>query len=683
MRIRITLFLLVANLAVFGLIWNNARERNRERPQAELVFPVDAERITLNVAEDPGASYTLVRKAGRWVLETPFEWPANAWAVQKILDELRFVSREGGFTLEEAAAAYGNTASSYGLDKPRYTLVVSAGGVDTAVKVGAVTPDGRGVFLLAPDGKTVLPTPVSVEAALKRTPGELRQAEVFSVQPFEVNSIALTQADAGQETRVGLVRSRREAAGREPEFVWRFETPVASDADSQVVERALADLAELKAGEFLPVTPELPEKYGLSSPVMRLSLETGSRRQTLLVGAATAGPNSGRRYAKFEDNPAVFTVAAESLRPWESVRRDMREHRFMRFDADSLSGVTVHSGGRSLVLHRLDASGAAGAKPGGAARAQWRMPVVPGSTATVAFPVDADRLSGLLNALSNLSARDFAAPATLPAERRALCAAFVTDEPTPAQLAEWGFGSPVRSADLLFLDGTKRTLLIAAPVVPGTPYHAKLADAPTVYSIAPAVLESLSVRPEAYRRRTLFAMPSGARLASMRITDVVTKRVVLDEAKPDDVPDWGSWLEGRAKRERDEVFALADRCRELRVDRFLEAPYAADFRYDAGDGREPEGWRYRVEWTVKLPAGAGGAKTETRELYVTRRLGGTEQVGGSPADAAVFTLPQEWVDALFPVTFGRDGVGIPPETPAPAPADAPPAPGPGPAPASK
>lgn len=657
MRIRFTLFLLIANLVVFGLIWNNARVRNRERPPAELVFPINADRITLTDATDPTASYSLSLKSGVWNLEKPFDWPANAWTVQNILDKLRFVSREGGFSLGEAAS-YGNNASSYGLDNPRFALTVSAGGVDTAVKIGSLTPDGRGVFLLLPDAKTVLPTDKSVFTALVRPPADLRQPEVFSIQPFAVNAISLTMSEAGQETRVGLVRA--------PGNAWRFETPVASDADSPVVEKELAALTDLKYRRFLPPAAELPEKYGLTTPAMRISLVGGNRRRTLLVGAPDAEEKSPHRYAKFEDNPAVFTIASESLRPWENARREMREHHFMRFDPATLSGITVHSGGRSLVLHRLDAP--AGAGKSAAAKPEWHMPVVAGSTATVALPVDADRLAELQNALSNLTARDFGTASGTSPEGKALCAAFVTDEPTPEQLRAWGFEKPEKVVDLAFLDGTKRTLIIAPPVAPDTHYHAKLASSPTVYSIANALPARLSVRPDAYRRRTLYTMPAGSRLMAIKITDLSTGKAVLDERKPDDVPDWASWLESRPKREREEVIALADRCRELRAERFMETPFSRDFRYDTGDGRPASPWRYRVEWSVKLPAGADVAKVETRTLLVTRRIGGTEQIAGSEADSAVFSLSQEWVDALFPVTFGRDGVGAPPPTPAPAPA---------------
>jgi hypothetical protein len=689
MRFRFTLFLLVANLAVFGLIWNNARERNRERPPSELVFPVDANRIRFAAVDAADESYELKQKSGRWNLEKPFDWPANPWTVQKILDELRFVSREQGFTIEEAQKL-GNTLASYGLDKPRYTLTVSAGDADgagkrdTVVQVGAMTPDGNAVYLLSPDGKTVLPAPKSLLAALVRKPDELRQPEVFSVQPFEVRAVTLSFTEkSGQKTGVGLVRDKREVPGRdEPDFIWRFETPVKSDADTPVVDKELAALGEMKFVRFLSATPELLEKAGFASPWMTLALDGNNRKQTLLVGDFDADSKGANRYAKFDDNPVVFTIPAEALAKWADVRREMRDHRFMRFDAGTLTGITVHEGGRSLVLHRIDAPAANGkAAP---TKPEWQMPVVPGSTASVVTPVDPDELAKLESALTNLQARSMEPPRGLPAEKKFLCDAFVADDMTEAQLKELGLSKDSnykRRVDLSFRDGTKRTLTIGGPVIPGTPYHAKLDDTPTVFSISPAILDPeaklLSVSPSAYRRRALFVLPTGSRITSLKITDLATSKVLLDETKSDDIPAWETLLEKRPKKEREEVLALATLAGNLRAKRFIDenrtqVPYSEKYTYDEGTGLAPEGWRYKFEWTVKAASGTEvAAPVKTHTIRFTRRIGGMTQVAGSPEDNLVFALTQEWIDTLHPLTFGRDNTVDLPAMPTPAPAEAP------------
>lgn len=689
MRLRFTIFLLVANLAVFGLIWNNAREHNRERPPSELIFPVDANRIRFVTTDSADESYELKQKAGRWSLETPFEWPANLWTVQKILDELRFLSLDQGFSLDEVKSL-GNSLASYGLDKPRYTLTVSAGDPegagrrDTTVKIGAMTPDGSAAYLLAPDGKTVLPAPKSLLAALVRRPEDLRQPEVFSVQPFEVRAVSLTFEKSGQKTGVGLVRDKRDVPGRaEPDFIWRFETPVKSDADTRVVDKELSALGEMKFVRFLPATPQLLEKAGFSAPPMTISLDGNNRKQTLLVGLPDADSKGANVYAKFDDNPGVFTIPADALKPWAEVRRVMRDHRFMRFDAGALTGITVHQGGSSLVLHRIDAPAANGAATA-PAKPEWQMPLVPGSTAVAVTPVDSDRLVKLVQALGNLTAVEGEPPLNLPADKKFLCDAFVTDDPTPEQLREWNLSKDSgykRRVDLAFRDGTRRTLTIGGPIVPGTPYHAKLDDSPTVFSIAPGILDSLSVTPSAYRRRAIFPLPAGARVTSLKITDLATGKVLLDETKPDDVAAWETLLEPRRKAEREEVLALVALAGNLRAERFVDekrapVPFSEKYTYDEGVGLAPEGWRYRFEWTVKLPAGTEGERVLKHTLYLTRRIGGMRQVAGSPEENLVFELTRDWIDALHPLTFGRDSAVDLPAMPTPTPADAPnPAPG--------
>ena len=88
-----------------------------------------------------------------------------------------------------------------------------------------------------------------------------------------------------------------------------------------------------------------------------------------------------------------------------------------------------------------------------------------------------------------------------------------------------------------------------------------------------------------------------------------------------------------------------------------------------------------LEWAVR-PAGADVARTDVHTLLLTRRLGGSKQVAGLADSGAgvVFDLAQDWIDALFPVTFGRDSAPdlpaiLTPKTPeAPAKAPSPVAP---------
>ena len=80
------------------------------------------------------------------------------------------------------------------------------------------------------------------------------------------------------------------------------------------------------------------------------------------------------------------------------------------------------------------------------------------------------------------------------------------------------------------------------------------------------------------------------------------------------------------------------------------------------------GWSGRC-----VPPGADVARTDMHTLLLTRRLGGSKQVAGLADSGAgvVFDLTQDWIDALFPVTFGRDSTPDLPAIPTPKTPEAP------------
>jgi len=123
MRIsRTTVILLVANLIAFGLVW---RATSGHQPTAigqTQLFPSTPMKLILSEGPE---RIVLEKRSSGWRLTEPFDWPANIWTVQRLLDELRFVSVESGFDAAEAKAN-GSSLKDYGLEAPRWTLKVTA-----------------------------------------------------------------------------------------------------------------------------------------------------------------------------------------------------------------------------------------------------------------------------------------------------------------------------------------------------------------------------------------------------------------------------------------------------------------------------------------------------------------------------------------------------------------------------
>ncbi|MBQ7332115.1 MAG: DUF4340 domain-containing protein, partial [Opitutales bacterium] len=168
MRFKLTLLLIIANLITFGLIWENAGGNAETEISAQSLFSADIPDVSVTAA-NAGTSFSLERRERDWFLEKPFSWRADAFAVNRLLSELRFLDNSLGFSVEEVAGA-GNTLSSYGLEKPAATVTVRDLSGTHTLQVGKTTPDGRSVYVLSPDGKYIIPAPISLLNAISQTP---------------------------------------------------------------------------------------------------------------------------------------------------------------------------------------------------------------------------------------------------------------------------------------------------------------------------------------------------------------------------------------------------------------------------------------------------------------------------------------------------------------------------------
>lgn len=687
MRFKLTLCLIVANLITFGLIWQNAGGNAETEIPAQSLFAADISDISVSTA-NTDASYSLERRERGWFLEKPFSWRADAFAVNRLLSELRFLDNSLGFSVEEVAGA-GNTLSSYGLEKPAVTVTVKDLAGTHRLQVGKTTPDGRSVYVLSPDEKYIIPAPISLLNAISQTPNELRAREVFAMRPYEVRAVTIRTAfSGGSEQRVGLVRARGNAQSPE-NSAWRFETPVAADANTQLVEKQLGELTALPYVRFVSGDAAPDDATGLKIPALRFTLEAANRSRTLLVGNPDPADSTGKTlFAKLEDNPAVFTVPAETVNAWKTAARDLRDPFFLQFNPANLTGITIRDGNnQSLVLHRLNISrletddtqseedplGAIAeprpdllsAESGVAANPlynAWQMPVAPGSSVTEAMHVDPKVIANLIERLRNLRATRApgADNSDFSAAQRRLCEAFVADIATPEDIAGMKFNTPLRIVELEFTqpDGktTAQTVTIAPAAERDTPIHAKTGTA--IYSVTPEILSVLDLHPSFFRDRSVYTLPAGGKVIAFKISELNNGKedLLLEEKCPSDSDNWTEELEENPEPYAQALAKLLRSTENVVAESFLPAPFSPDFKDTSYLGMNtPEPWRYKLEVKVLLEDGVKSTpgKTETLTYYLTRRLGGTTQVAGSPVANCIFRIRQDFIDAMHALTFNR------------------------------
>jgi hypothetical protein len=608
MRIaRTTLVLLLANLVAFGLVWRATSAQRQTVTSQDLLFPAALAKIELT---ESGQKLVLEKRPGSWRITAPIEWSANLWAVQRLLDEIRFIDGDKGFATAETKAAGGSLAT-YGLATPRWTLrTTSDAGATLEVKIGE-NKDTRRLFLLTADGSRIIPLGDAMAAALEAKPESYRVDKIFEIADFEVRTVSARLRQKDGDSVTSLSYEERTRPGRKnqgPE--WRFEAPFDALADPDRATKAIADLSNLRAVKFAEADEG---ETGLATPELRVGLEGNSRRQVLLIGKPKVGAPA-QRWAKLEDNASLFLVEAKALAEWENPKATLASARPADFDPELASGLTITSAGRFITLHRLDASGA---------EPRWEIPVAPGSTATKRREADGKLIREFLTALTRLRATltgPTATPALVPAGQ------------LPAE--------PLHKVEVEF-GGDRLALSFYAAPAPAAPgsllVHQKGAPLAAVCDISLLRNAQAAVDPKAWRNRELAELAAGAKVTGLRLTEKADGKVIGEARLGPD----GNWA-GTGRLDPANSRRLATALMQVRATEFPTRDIGA------GD------FRYELRITDQVAAGATGASESFRTYLCTAPLNRTAVLVRDEGDGDDFLLEASLAEILIPL-LGTDG----------------------------
>ena len=647
MRTKITLILVFLNVALFFFIFKFERTWRTERASLEtrrrVLGPEAADMRALTVTSTtPGGSFSLARRGDTWWLTSPLEWPANPHAVNTIIHELQLLEHVSTFNVADLAQN-NQHLSDYGIDlaKPRLSVAFSSGEAASptaTLRVGDATKDGSRLYLLSADGARIHVVNRSLADTLSLPLDQLRSDTLLDIPVFEASALSVQAGGA-------RVRIRRESA---QSTRWLFDTIIDARASKTAIDVALSSLNGLHPKSFNPANP--PTSLPNAAPTLKITLEGNNHSETLFVGekigttaiaesgTTPASPAAGKTepdgeyYAQLDRRPAVFTVAipADLVSALRNAPVALREKRVLDFDPQTVTAISlaapVLSNLPPITLQRIEAPAGATADT----TAAWQI-VRRGTGAPNPQPLPADRgaVQRLLEQLAALSAKNFQ-----------------TDAATNADLENWGFKRPEREVTLT-LAGSATPLVLQIGTDPQRDLYALVGAAnagSSIYAIDKNFADELHIVVRDWRERTLSELPAVARLTAIKLTDLTTNQPLLDV-----VVDANGHAPA-ATQKHPAVETILTHLRSLRAKRFPQDGFTEKF-VAAGDERT---WRYKLDYTVTLPGGAGGEQTSVRTLLLSERLGGSPQLAGSAELDAVFEIEQPLVDALWTITYSRD-----------------------------
>ncbi|RKX33515.1 MAG: hypothetical protein DRP71_10225 [Verrucomicrobia bacterium] len=646
MRTKITLFLLllVGTLILFIVYiepeWDAEKrfQENRLQILGAEAAEIDYLRIsTPTNAEGP----ELEKSNGSWELTRPVRWPANPFAVNRILSQLQFLERETSFPVDDIGNS-GQTLADFGLEPPEIVLTYRTRGVTHDLKIGRVTDIGNRLYMLAPDEERIHVVNRSLLDSMSISFENLRSSAVFSTPVFEIHSWNLQVRSAGN-LRIRLTRRDNS---------WIFETPIRARANRAAVETTLGQIVDLKVKSFVGEGGGDPSLLGLVNPDLRLTVEGGSSRQSVLIGNPVPGGSDDEFYAKKEDNPTVFTLEIPFLDTLRTAQVVLRERRLFSLEPDELQSILItREGGESVTLQKLE-------------NGIWQVVTRGADQALQTMPGDQAIIQRLVDSLLWVQA--------LPDN------GFVSDAPSAADLERFGLSIPLWEVEVRARPSDQpnepvsgapapetitEKLLIGGFEGTGTDHlHAKMEGpgAPFVYLIRSDILRQLRSRSVSYRDRSLQQLPEGARITALRISKLGTEEVAFSAELLTDGASWETSLGSLPTDTRDAAQTLVELLRNLEARTFLGSEFTP-YVVLAGEQRP---WSYLLEATIVL-AGGPGSQTTPFRLYLAEVTGGTTLIAGAPELGLVFEARQDFVDAFSALVFDRHDPG---EAPLPEPA---------------
>jgi len=618
MRLRFTAFLLVLNVITVGLILLLTQKADDNAIQAGGLSgmisreAIEATRIELS-GKGLDTPRILERTGSSWKITQPIQWPANYFAINRILNQLQFIEEEASFSISEIERT-GQTLADYGLEEPWIQLSIINDEETIELGVGNVTEIGNNFYILGPNKKNVFVISRQFIDGLLVDLNDLRNREIFNIPVFEVQALSLQmrnpEAVGDSDLKVRIARTN---SG------WMFESPLTAEANASQVSNTINTLTAARVVEFKSLETGDPVLQGLEDPTMRITLHGNKRQQTLIIGNKITA--NGRDvfpsyYARIENNPTVFTVEAITFDRLRKAEEILRERSILNFKPENLTSIDLSEGELMVRLQKLETG-------------NWQIIESNKEAGIQPYRTDSTIVAKLIENLKNLRASGFA-----------------IDTPTPADLDRLGFNNPRRKIQMT-LGNKKTVLLLAHPENENEKLYARSNRAEYVYSVdRRSTLQIIPLNAAYYRDRTLEVLPEAARITRIQLDNISTNKTIFVYSlkNPNDL--WLEALIDLPENEREAVFTLLDVIKKFNVKEYLMEGYREEYPLD-DETKRP--WIYQLSADMLLPDDEDG-RSETRNYMFTERFSGTLQVGASKLHDVIFATPQATIDALFTFT---------------------------------
>ncbi|MDB6108325.1 MAG: hypothetical protein JWR69_75 [Pedosphaera sp.] len=279
------------------------------------------------------------RTNGTWQLTKPLAYPAQAVAIETLLQSLEELSYKTHISAQEFRDRP-KANEDYGFDAPLFTLLVQQGAGMHQLKFGKLTAPGDQVYIQVVGAEGVDVVGTDIFKFIPRQKNDWRDTAFVNLKDVPFDRLTVTNGSK-------VFELQRDATNK----LWRMTRPMQARADNPKIEELLYKLQSLHISRFETDDPADLEPYGLHPASWELALGQGTNQLCLLQFGKSPTNDDSRLYARCGGNKGVVLIGRESVEPWRADHEKFRDARLAGFTSGALDAVEV-SGQENFTLQR-------------------------------------------------------------------------------------------------------------------------------------------------------------------------------------------------------------------------------------------------------------------------------------------------------------------------------------------
>lgn len=301
------------------------------------VVATDVTKLAITASD--GTKTAIEKTDAKWRLTAPVPAAAEAFEVDALVRAIT--------GLETTNVV---TGASTGIDKPKFTIELTAGGKDYTLLVGDKLAASDGVYVSRKDKSETQVVASELLEKLAKPASSYRDPKLVAMTVAQVGQVTLAKADG---TKIVLVR----AGGN-----WKVTEPKEMPAEKNDVDDIILGLTGLRANEWIAEDTKDAASYQLDQP--RITATLSGMPTTLPAGvaapSATTAPTSQPasvtiKIGRYEDalkhdiyvttsqNPVVAKVGATVLGQIDKKPLDLRDRKVFEIDPAQVASITIAS----------------------------------------------------------------------------------------------------------------------------------------------------------------------------------------------------------------------------------------------------------------------------------------------------------------------------------------------------